>query len=107
MARIHFKKLCAPGPSGQRGEHAEQTYNLKHETFKSRWFRALDELTARAMQGTLSRLMRLDPTHLTNLVGNQQGTQLEADDYEEATWIQIWREEESRQQGGDAMAAWI
>ena len=47
------KQLRTPGPSGQRGEHAEQVYRLKHETLKARWFRALDELTARAMQGAL------------------------------------------------------
>jgi hypothetical protein len=41
-----LQKDCAPGPSGQRGEHAEQIYKLKQETFKSRWFRALDEFTA-------------------------------------------------------------
>ena len=53
VARIHFKNLCAPGPSGQRGEHAEQVYRLEYPTLKARWHRALDELTTMAMKGTL------------------------------------------------------
>ncbi|MFM7978189.1 MAG: hypothetical protein ACKPKO_02640, partial [Candidatus Fonsibacter sp.] len=50
---IHVKKLCAPGPSGQRGEHAEQMYKLKHQTFNTIWMTTIDELTTRAMKGTL------------------------------------------------------
>ncbi|MFM7978190.1 MAG: hypothetical protein ACKPKO_02645, partial [Candidatus Fonsibacter sp.] len=53
MARFHVKKLCAPGTSGQRGEHAEQIYKLKHQALNTRWTTATDELTTRAMQGTL------------------------------------------------------
>ena len=53
MIQIHVKSVCAPGVSGQRGVHAEQIYALKRETLKQRWFRALHEITAMAMSGTL------------------------------------------------------
>ncbi|MFM7982028.1 MAG: hypothetical protein ACKPKO_22185, partial [Candidatus Fonsibacter sp.] len=89
MARIHFKRLCAPGPSGQRGEHAEQIYKLKHETLKTRWNRAIDELTARAMQGTLPQCCEwILHTSLTWL---NKTTQQEADDLEDARWTLLWK----------------
>ncbi|MFM7983711.1 MAG: hypothetical protein ACKPKO_30750, partial [Candidatus Fonsibacter sp.] len=97
MAQIHFKRLCAPGPSGQRGEHAEQIYRLKHKTLKTRWTRAIDELTARAMQGTLHECCAwiLD----TSLTWLDKNTQQEADDEEDTRCIKFWKEEHARGRG--------
>ena len=51
--KSHCNSLCAPGVSGQRGEHAEHIYALRHETLKQRWLRAIDELIIMPMAGTL------------------------------------------------------
>ena len=87
MVRIHVKSLCAPGPSGQRGEHAEHMYRFKHPTLKARWYRTLDKLTAMAMQGTLHDSCEwIQHTSLTWLL---RGGQQEAEDEESVRWIHM------------------
>eukprot|EP00974_Lingulodinium_polyedra_P127557 11202616-Lingulodinium_polyedra.AAC.1 len=53
MERISFPKLTAPGPSGERREHAQQIRAARHRTLVRRWDVALDELTCQAYVGTL------------------------------------------------------
>ena len=103
VARIQFEKLCAPGPSGQQGEHAEQIYTLKHPTLKPRWHRATDDVTAMAMQGTLPNCCAwLLHTTLTWL---QKTTQQEAEDAEDAKWTHMYQLAEAYQLGGQLLEA--
>eukprot|EP00974_Lingulodinium_polyedra_P131393 11217512-Lingulodinium_polyedra.AAC.1 len=53
MERISFQKLTAPGPSGERHEHAQQIRTAHHRTFVRRRGAAFDELTCQAYIGTL------------------------------------------------------
>ena len=55
------------------------------------------------MQGTLPDAC--DWILHTSLTWLAKCTQQEADDEEETRWIQIWQEEETRQTGGESMAA--
>ena len=78
---------------------------MKHESLKARWQRAIDELTARAMQGSLPDCCAwIQHTSLAWLI---KGSQQEAEDEEEARWIQLWIEEEARSHGGEALATTV
>ena len=75
---------------------------MKHESLKARWQRAIDELTAKAMQGSLPDCCAwIQHTSLAWLIN---GSQQEAEDEEEARWMQLWIEEEARSHGGEALA---
>ena len=65
---------CAHPPSGQRGEHAEQVYRLKHETLKARWFSAPRRTHCTCQARRPARHMHVDPPHLPHLAGQRYST---------------------------------
>eukprot|EP00974_Lingulodinium_polyedra_P111312 10767084-Lingulodinium_polyedra.AAC.1 len=63
MERSSFPRFTAPGPTGERHEHAQQVLQARHRIFVRRWNAALDEFICQAYIGTISPHVQLDPQY--------------------------------------------
>ena len=100
--RVRPERLCAPGPSGARGEHAEECMKLKHSQLVRRWHAALDAITAQSMMGTLTEHTKWILDAQVTFLFKQKADPMEVDN--DSDWIALLRRANLEEVGGTALA---